>query len=240
MRSLSFLTLPALAALIATLAAERAGAVAGGFAVDYAIRDFSTVALGTGAQMQVRVGPTWSVHADGPASVLATMRVEREGDTLKIVRRDPRAKGDPALERQVRFTVTVPSLTSAALGGTGTITIDRVIGQRFHAAVGGRGTLTIGALDANEAEVSIGGAGHVAAGGRVRALKVAIGGSGSLRAPALHAARADVSVAGSGSVVTIVEGEARVSSVGGGTIDLGSRAHCAMSKMGSARIRCDA
>lgn len=239
MRSFPFLALPVLACMIA-LPAERAGAAASGFSVDYALRDFTTVALGTGARMQVRVGPTWSVHADGPAAVLATMRVEREGNALKITRRDPKAKGDAALERQVRFTVTVPSLSSAALGGTGTIDIDRVAGQRFNAAVGGRGTLRVGALDTDEAEVSIGGAGNVAAGGHVRMLKVAIGGSGSLDAPALHAREADVSVAGSGNVVTIVDGEARVSSVGSGTVDLGSRAHCKVTKMGGARVRCGA
>ena len=238
MRSFPFLAL--LACTIATLPAGRAVAAANGSSVDYLLRDFSTIALDTGAQMQVRVGPAWSVHADGPAVVLATMRVERDGNALKITRRDPRAKGDPALERQVRFTVTVPSLTAAALGGTGTITIDRVTGARFNAAVGGRGTLTVGALDTGEAEVSIGGAGHVAAGGRVRALKVSIGGSGSLRAPALHAAQAEVAVAGSGSVVTIVDGAARVSSVGSGTIDLGPRARCTVTKMGGARVRCGA
>ena len=221
MRSLSFLALPVLAALTLTLPAERAGAAAGGFAVDYAIRDFSRLALGTGAQMQVRVGPSWSIHADGPAAVLATMRVEREGDTLKIARRDPRAKGDPALERQVRFTVTMPSLSAAALGGSGAITIDRVSGPHFSAAVGGQGAITINALATDAAEVSIGGA-------------------GILRAPALHAAHAEVSVAGSGSVLASVEGDARVSSVGRGTIDLGPRARCDVSKMGSALIRCGA
>ncbi len=240
MRSLSFLVLPALVAMIATMPAGRAGAAATGTAVDYAYRDFSRLALGTGAQVQVRVGPTWSVHADGPAALLATMRVERDGTMLKIVRRDPRAKGNPVLERQVRFTVTLPSLSSVALGGTGAMRIDRVAGARFNAAVGGQGAITVDALDVNEAEVSIGGAGSVAAGGRVRALKVSVGGSGSLRAPALHAAHADVSVAGPGSVVAQVEGDARVSSVGSGTIDLGARAHCAVSKMGSARIRCGA
>lgn len=240
MRSLSFLALPVLAALTLTLPAERAGAAAGGFAVDYAIRDFSRLALGTGAQMQVRVGPSWSIHADGPAAVLATMRVEREGDTLKIARRDPRAKGDPALERQVRFTVTMPSLSAAALGGSGAITIDRVSGPHFSAAVGGQGAITIDALATDAAEVSIGGTGRVAAGGRVRDLKVSIGGAGTLRAPALHAAHAEVSVAGSGNVLASVEGDARVSSVGRGTIDLGPRARCDVSKMGNALIRCGA
>lgn len=239
MRSLSFLTLPALAALIAILPAERVGAVAGGFAVDYAIRDFSRLALGTGARMQVRVGPSWSVHAEGPAAVLATMRVEREGDTLKIARRDSRAKADPA-ERQVSFSVTMPSLTGAALGGSGSMRIDRIAGARFDAAVGGSGAMVVDALTATEAKVSIGGSGSVAAGGRVRALEVSVGGSGSLRAPALRAAHADVSIAGSGDVVAQVDGDARVSSVGSGTIDLRPRARCAVTKMGSARVRCGA
>lgn len=239
MRSFSFLALPVFACLI-VLPTTRAGAAANGFSVDYALRDFSTVALGTGARMQVRVGPTWSVRADGPAAVLATMRVEREGNALKIMRRDPTAKGDAALERQVRFIVTVPSLSSAALGGTGAIHIDRVTGARFNAAVGGSGTLSVGALDMREAEVSIGGSGNVAAGGRVGLLKVSIGGSGSLRAPALHATRADVSVAGSGNVVALVDGEARVSSVGSGAVDLGPRARCTVTKMGSARVHCGA
>jgi hypothetical protein len=240
MRSLSFLALPVLAAAITTLPAERAGAVAGGFAVDYAIRNFTRVALGTAAQMQVRVGPNWSVHADGPAAILATMRIERDGDTLKVVRRDPKARGDAALERQVRVTVTMPRLSAAALGGNGTIAINRVSGPHFDASVGGQGAMTIAALTTDAAEVSIGGTGSVVASGRVRDLKVSIGGAGSLRAPALHAAHADVSVAGSGTVLASVEGDASVSSIGRGTIDLGPRARCDVSKMGGARIRCGA
>jgi len=242
MRSFSFpalscALLPCAALLIAAAPAERPSA---GFATDYAIRDFSAIALGTGATVEVRVGPTWSVHASGPGAALAAMNVVRDGTTLKIERRDRRAKGDPVLERQVRFVVTLPTLASAALGGTGTMRIDRVGGARFAAAVGGQGNITIGALTADTAEVSIGGAGSVAAGGRVRTLKVSIGGAGSLRAPALHAAHADVSVAGSGNVLASVDGDASVSSVGGGAIDLGPRAHCDVTKMGSARVRCGA
>ena len=236
MRSLSFLVLPFLALTVAAAPAQSGAA----FATDYAIRDFSGIALGTGSQVEVRVGPTGSVHASGPGAVLATMRVVRDGNMLKIERRDRRAKGDPALERQVRFTVTTPALSSAALGGTGAMRIDRVAGPHFTASVGGQGSIAIAALTSDEAEIAVGGTGSVAAGGRVRALKVSIGGAGTLRAPALHAAHAEVSIAGSGSVVALVDGDARVSSVGSGTIDLGPRARCDVSKMGSARIRCGA
>lgn len=206
----------------------------------YAARDFDRVALGSGAQMQVRVGPEWSVRATGPDAAFRDVRVTRGSRTLEVGRRHNGERGNPDLERQVRVYVTLPRISGAALGGPGTIRIDRVAGEGFDAALGGSGRIEIDRLDTRRAEVSIGGSGRVTARGDVGRLVVNVGGSGGLDAPGLVAREAVVSASGSGNVRADVRGAATVTVVGSGEIDLGASARCKTTRMGSARIRCGA
>lgn len=239
------LTFPLLLALPAAATAqfdnrgtEIRGARAGD-AMIYRAAGFDAVALGTGAKVDVRVGPAWSVRVAGPPEAFADFVVLRSGDTLQFMRRDRRGRGDAALERRMRIAVTMPAIAAAALGGAGSMTIDRAAGTSFDAAVGGSGNLAIGALAVRTAEISIGGSGGVtAAGGAAAMLKVNIGGGGSFIAPAFKARGAQIASAGGGAVRTRVDGRATVSMVGGGSVDLGPGARCTVTKMGGGRVRC--
>ena len=206
----------------------------------YPAQGFDEVAFGGAATADVRVGPSWSVRATGPAEALAEMRVRVEGDKLIIDNRQPYREGRSELQRQVHFAITLPRLDEVALGGSGKMTVDQVDGARLGVAVGGSGSLSIGRLAVDSAAVSIGGSGSVTTTGTARALTVNIGGSGSFDAPGLRAQGATISTAGSGSVRTSVDGHATVSTVGSGRIDLGTGAHCQISRMGRSEVRCGA
>jgi hypothetical protein len=204
----------------------------------YATGGFDTVGLGTGAEVAVRVGLPFSVQATGPAGAFANLRVIRVGRSLEIGRRWRDRRADPAVERQLRFAITMPRMSAAAVGGSGQMMVDGVTGGRFEAAVGGSGSLVLTRVDAQGLRVAIGGTGNIVARGRVEALNVSVGGSGGLQAPGLRASRASVSIGGSGSVRADVAGPAQVSVAGSGSVDLGPAARCTTSKVGSGRVRC--
>lgn len=211
-----------------------------GDAVAYRAGDFDKVTFGLAGDVEIRVGPAWSVRATGPAAAFADIRVVREKAALEIVHRYDGRETNRELERRVHFVVTLPRITGAVLGGSGRMTVDQVRGPAFEAIVGGSGSLALGTLDVDQAKVAIGGSGGVSARGSVRSLSVSIGGSGSLQAPNLRAASARVSAAGSGTVRATVDGPANVSVVGSGGIDLGPKAQCHVTRMGRAQVRCGA
>ncbi|MFT3976649.1 MAG: DUF2807 domain-containing protein [Sphingomonas bacterium] len=208
-----------------------------GPALAWPAEGFSRVGLALPAQVEVRVGPAFSVRATGPAQAFNDIRVIREGDSLNIEQRYRRITDERAV-RAVRFVVTMPRIRAADLGGSGNMSVDRVSGPQFDASVGGSGALTLGNVAVERLGGSIGGSGSIAAAGQAGALKVNIGGSGRFAGERLRARGAEISIAGSGGVRAQVEGNARVSIAGSGDADLGPRAHCSVSRVGSGQARC--
>lgn len=240
MKPLALVLIPVLAT--AALAAERdkgpgiAGQPQGG-GYSYRARGFDAVSLSGGARVIVETGPTFAVHADGPAAAFANFRVAQNGRTLEVGRRYEGRPENP-LERRIVVHVALPALTAASVGGSGSMAVDRAAGPRFAGSVGGSGSLRIARLDAQSADLNVGGSGEIVAAGSVAALEANVGGSGAIAAPGLRAGRASVSVGGSGSVRAAVTGAADVSMAGSGAVDLGPQARCRVSKVGSGTIRC--
>ncbi|QDZ08548.1 DUF2807 domain-containing protein [Sphingomonas panacisoli] len=213
-----------------------------GDATAYRVADFDKVGFGLAGEIEVRVGPTWSVRATGPAAAFANLRVARENGSLQIGRRyqgrDDERESERDLERQIHFVVTLPRLSGVALSGAGRMTVDRVQGGTFDAALGGSGSMTLGGLQVDRAEIALGGSGNITAAGSANSLKISMGGSGNVQAAGLRAASANISSAGSGDIRATVNGPAHVSVVGSGTVDLGGGAQCNVTRMGKAQVRC--
>lgn len=201
----------------------------------YDIQGFSKVALGAAGDVDVRVGPAFSVTATGSPASLDKIRVERDGDSLKLTRRSgvQWAPGD-----KVRFAVTMPRMSGADIGGSGTITVDRVEGDSFEGNIGGSGRLDLRQVRVDEAEFAIGGSGDIAAAGTVRELEVSIGGSGNVRVQRLRAETAELTIAGAGDIEANVARTADVTIVGSGDVTVTGGAKCDVTKMGSGRVSC--
>lgn len=198
----------------------------------YQVADFTAVELAGSDNVEVRVGPGFSVRAEGDPSALDRLKITREGDSLRVSRRNGTSTG------RAQVFVTMPVIRGADVGGSGNMMIDRVQAEEFEGRIAGSGNLAIGQIAARETEFSIAGSGDISAAGTTGRLEVNIAGSGSVDAPRLSASSADISVAGSGDVQTIVKGPAEVKSLGSGDIDLGPGARCSVSKMGSGQVRC--
>lgn len=202
----------------------------------FAVADFTAVAARGPDDVDVRVGPGFSVRADGDAELLNHLKISRDGATLKISRVSK--SGWNWTGKGARIAVTLPRLTEAVTAGSGDMTVDRVEGASFKGVGAGSGSLSVAALRVDKAELSLAGSGDVRLAGTAKALSAAIAGSGDIEAGDLKAQTADVSIAGSGSLTARVDGPAKVSVVGSGDVDLGSGARCQTSKMGSGSVRC--
>ncbi len=226
---------PAVAAEAREIAGQRQGD-----AIVYDAQGFDRVGLATPATVEVRVGPAWSVRATGPAEALANLKIEREGESLRIRPRDEWKKAQGDINRRVRVLITLPRLTGASVAGSGQMMVDQVSGGELRGAVSGSGSIAFGRVAVDALAVSIAGSGTVTAAGTAGKLRVRESGSGTFRAPGLRASDASVAVAGSGSVRAIVSGPAAVSLVGSGSVDLGPQAQCTVKRVGSGRVSCRA
>lgn len=203
----------------------------------FAIADFTGVALRGSDNVDVRVGPAFSVRAEGPSAELDKLKIERVGNTLRVGRKNHLgiSWGDHA---SVKVFVTMPRIAAAQIAGSGNLAIDRVAGGDFAGDTAGSGNLSIAALTVPHAKLSVAGSGGIVAKGTVDRLTVDVAGSGDVAAGGLKARGANVSVAGSGNVRVDVDGSASVSVVGSGDVDLGRSAKCATTKIGSGEVHC--
>lgn len=196
---------------------------------------FSGVELRGGDDVDVRVGPAFSVRAQGPSEELDKLEIVRDGDMLRVGRKRGFNWGK---SESVKVFVTMPRIAAASVAGSGDMVVDRVEGERFSGAIAGSGNLSLASIAVKDAELSIAGSGDLTGAGRAARLEMNIAGSGDIDARQLTADRAEVSIAGSGNARAQVNGPAEVDIVGSGDVDLGSGARCDVSKMGSGEVHC--
>lgn len=213
--------------------AEAAGT---GATRSFAASGFTGVDLRGPDDIDVKTGASFSVTAEGEAKVLDQLDIRVVDGSLRVGRKD--RKGDWLHgDRGAKIHVVMPRLTTASVGGSGNLTIDKAEGD-FGGAVAGSGNLTVGALAGGATELSVAGSGDLSIGGNAKALRVSIVGSGDVDAKKLTAERADVSVAGSGTLRGVVKGQASVSIVGSGDVELTGGAQCSVNRVGSGEAHC--
>ena len=200
----------------------------------WAVSGFDAVNVAAAGDVQVRVGPAFSVSATGAPAMLDKVKIVQDGHTLDIGRR----RGVDWGSGKLHFIVTMPAIKGAGIGGSGTIAIDRVEGNAFEGNIGGSGSLNIAAMKVGKTSFNIGGSGDVAAAGTTQSLSVSIGGSGSIKATALSAQTADISIAGAGNVATTVAKTAAVTIMGSGDVTVAGGAKCSVTKMGGGSVHC--
>ncbi len=206
----------------------------------FSVGAFDSVGLAGSHDVVVAVGGAPSVRAEGDPDILEKLDVRVDGSTLRIGAQKgfSWSPGFMRNRKPVTVYVTVPSLSGAAVAGSGDIRIDKVEGDRFKGAVAGSGDLRIAALRVGEAEFAVAGSGDVRAAGSAQRLKVTLAGSGDLDLSALEAKDADVSLAGSGDVRARATGTADVSIMGSGDVTMAGGAQCSVKKRGSGSVNC--
>ena len=171
------------------------GTEGSGHAVSVArhVPPFTAVSLAGSNLVAVRVGGPRAVVVHGDDTLVGLVTTGVRGGVLVI---DDR--GSFRTKAPMSVDVTVPTLASLALDGSGRISVDGVNAPRFAVRLPGSGTVTVsgttGRLDAR-----LGGSGDIELGGlTARDATAAVGGSGTIL---VHATRSlDATVTGSGVV----------------------------------------
>ncbi len=201
----------------------------------WTVSGFDAVNVAAAGDVQVRVGPAFSLTATGTPEQLDKVKVTQDGHTLNIGRRNGVGWGSGG---RLHFVLTMPAIAGAGIGGSGSIAIDRVEGKAFEGNIGGSGTLNVSGMKVGKASFNIGGSGNVSAEGAAQSLSVSIGGSGSVKAAPLSAHTADISIAGAGKVAATVTQTADVTIMGSGDVTIAGGAKCSVTKMGAGSVHC--
>lgn len=202
----------------------------------FQVADFTGVSLRGSDDVEVRTG-AFSVTAEGDSALLDRLEIRKDGDTVRIGRKD--GDWNWGGDKNAKIIVTLPALASADIAGSGDMTIDAAKGD-FSGAVAGSGNMTLASFAGGEADFSIAGSGDInVGGGTATKLDVSIAGSGNVGAAGLKATGASISIAGSGNVRAHVSGGASISLVGSGDVELTGGANCSVSSMGSGEARCN-
>lgn len=139
-----------------------------------AVGAFERLAVDGSFAVEVEVGPATSVRVEADDNILPLITTEVAGDTLKVS-----SRGSFNTTRSIKVYVATPRLVGLEHGGSGSVRVRGISGERFAAALDGSGSVQLA--------------------GRSDALTVSLDGSGSLAAAELIAASVTVALSGSGS-----------------------------------------
>ena len=225
--------------LCSVLLAAACSSASGAATRSYPVGAFSSVRSAGPWIVRVHTGAAPSATASGDATMLDRLSVAVANGELVIDSKSGwRDMWNWGSRGPVTIDVTVPSLRSATLSGSGKVNVDRVASPTFEARLTGSGDLSIGAIDAQEIRLNLTGSGDLTAAGRVRALSIASTGSGDLHAAGLAAQDVDVRLVGSGDVAAAAARTATINLLGSGDVTIAGKARCTISKRGSGEIRC--
>ncbi|TRW17417.1 head GIN domain-containing protein [Glacieibacterium frigidum] len=204
------------------------------------VGSFDRLSLSGSPEVLVTTGKAVTVRASGEQKALDRLDIRVENGVLKIGTKKGNWDVTWGKYGKVRVAVTVPMLRGVDLGGSGTISVDRIKVPSFGAAVGGSGSIRVASLDAERASFEVGGSGSIDAAGRCGDTQASIGGSGSLRLGALKCATLTASIGGSGDIDAFASRAAKVSVAGSGDARIAGGAKCSVSKVGSGSVTCPA
>lgn len=228
MRPSSFIIMSALSALLAAgpaVAADR----------NFSVGNFSKLRVTGSMDVKVSTGSAASVRATGSAADLERLEIAVRGDTLVIGSKS----GSWNWSRDgVDVYVTVPSLSAAALTGSGDVEISRMAAPSVDLAVTGSGDMDVKAVDSPSVAMAVSGSGDLDVAGRCGKGSISLRGSGDVDADDLACSTLQISVMGSGDVSARASGTAAIAIMGSGDVTVVGGARCTTSARGSGTANC--
>lgn len=101
----------------------------------------------------------------------------------------------------ISYRITVASLNSVSIDGSGTITIPPTTVDRFSASIRGSGQIVLSGITVGTFDAEIPGSGQIEVSGNADGVDVSISGSGTFSGEGLKSASASVMVSGSGQAI---------------------------------------
>ncbi len=205
---------------------------------NYAVGAFTAVSLEGSDNVRIVPGAAVAVSATGSQRVLDALDIRVEGNTLKIDRKRSSGGWSWRNDRSAVITVTTPTLSAVAVGGSGDMTVDRAEGEAFSAAASGSGDLELKSVTVKRAQLSASGSANIEIAGRAVDASMNADGSGNIEARALSTQRVTITVEGSGDVSATATEGATLAVGGSGNADVTGTDRCTITKNGSGEARC--
>ncbi len=181
------------------------------------VGEFTRVALTGDGRVEVSQGNVCSLTVEAAEDVLPLVTSEvRDGELVLGVRREGPGGRLRRKRLDVRFRVTLVSVSGLTLSGAGRMDAPSIVAGSLSLVVSGAGALEVGRLGARSLDVVLSGRGSCEVAGKVGTQRIRLSGAGSYVAPDLESAAAKVVVSGSGDAVIRVRDtlDARVSGTG--------------------------
>lgn len=181
----------------------------------------------------VAQGQALDIAVSGDPEAVEALRFSIEDGTLGVMR----TPGSRDIEGRATVRVTMPSLTTIVLAGSGTVEAASLTGDA-DVTIAGSGTVRTAQVEAGTFSMTVAGSGTYEAGGSADTLELSIVGSGRSDMAGLTVRSADVTIAGSGAAQFASDGAVEANIVGSGEVTVIGRATCTISAVGSGRLNC--
>ena len=205
------------------------------------VASFENIVVIGDISVTVQTGKSVTGKASGDKRVLDSLKLERTGTTLRIRLQDiiNNDKGRPITE-PLRVVLTTQQIRDMTLSGNGALTISEV--RQPDAArmlIAGGGSITISRLVSDKFSANINGNGRIdIGGGLVRDSRVTIIGAGEYQGSKLQARKLRLEHNGNAISSATVEEGTEIYNRGSGNITIGGRGTCFIKLAGAAAISC--
>ncbi|SHN31511.1 Putative auto-transporter adhesin, head GIN domain [Duganella sacchari] len=198
------------------------------------VSHFNALSVGVSGDVEIRLGSTEGLSIETDDNIQQAIETVVENGTLRI----RTAKNNLKLDtRTMKIVVTARNLDKLSIGGSGTVTADKLRGEKLTIDVGGSGAINIGQMESESVAIALGGSGSLKASGTTERLQVSIGGSGRVQVGQLQARDAVVSIGGSGQATVWAQKSLNLSVAGSGDINYYGDPQISKSIMGSGTIK---
>ncbi len=181
-----------------------------------ALGHFTGMSLALPAEVELRLGSSESISIDTDDNLLALVDTVIENGTLQI----RSSKRNQNLEtRHLKIVVQARDIDHLDLGGSGSISADKLHAPKLQFDIGGSGTMNVKAIDGQAVTIALGGSGKFKGGGSAGTLNVSLGGSGDVQAGNLKSTSVNVTLAGSGKATVWAKDSLTLSVAGSGDVN---------------------
>lgn len=205
------------------------------------LTDFDRVRVEGPYVVDITTGKSASGKLIGTQQALDRITVQVQDHTLVIRPNRSGWGGNPDTDGgPVRVKITVPSLRTAWVNGSGVVTIAGMRGATLDLVLQGSGSLGVSGVQADRLSIGLTGAGSAALSGKASQVTIITRGGGALDASALATQDIRVSSEGSGDIKTAASRSAKVTSSGAGNIIVAGKPACIVSNVGAGSVVCGA
>lgn len=219
------------------------------------VRGFDRIELSGCDIVTVALGSAYAVTARGRGANIDNLRIDTDGSTLRIRRRNDSCNGH---DRRVAIAVTLPVLKAVDVSGAAEMNLPALDTPAFAVETSGAAVLRLPALHSGTAKFDLSGASQVTvqnlraerasldtsgasvlrADGQVHQLAIDGSGASNVNARALSAPSVTIGASGTANVRVGAAEQTTVGASGMANVTVAGRPSCTVSKSGLARIAC--